>query len=186
MDMRFKRIMAIVMAAVMIITAAMLVSCKKSGSDNGGSDPAETAEEADNRDDSGNSKPEEVDYDPAHSFVAGKCYVLSGMRSEDEEFDEELIKEMFDISDVSEYMKLYFDKTGKVYMSSLLYKNVQEGDFTVEEGYVLMVVDEDMYEIRDEGNGIISTDREEEDGEVFGLTFREVKEAPKELAKYVK
>ena len=183
MDMRFKRIMAIVMAAVMIMAAAMLVSCKKSGSDNGGSDPAEATEETDNKD---NSKKEEVDYDPAHSFVAGKCYVLSGMSSEDEEFDEDLIKEMFDISDVSEYMKLYFDKTGKVYMSSLLYKNVQEGDFTVEEGYVLMVVDEDMYEIRDEGNGIISTDREEEDGEVFGLTFREVKEAPKELAKYVK
>ena len=171
------------MAAVMIMAAAMLVSCKKSGSDNGGSDPAETAEETKNKD---NSKTEEVDYDPAHSFVAGKCYVLSGMSSEDEEFDEDLIKEMFDIKDITEYMKLYFDKTGKVYMSSLLYKDVQEGDFSVEEGYVLMVVDEDMYKIKDEGNGVISTDREEEDGEVFALTFREVKDAPKELAKYVK
>ena len=110
MDMRFRRIMAIVMAAVLIITAAMLVSCKKSGSENGGSDPAETTEETDNKDNSGKSKPEEVDYDPAHSFVAGKCYVLSGMSSEDEEFDEDLIKEMFDIKDITEYMKLYFDK----------------------------------------------------------------------------
>ena len=186
MDMRFKRIMAIIMAAVMIMAAAMLVSCKKSGSDNGGSDPADATEETDNKDGSGNNKAEEIDYDPAHSFVAGKCYVLSGMSSEDEEYDEDLIKEMFDIKDITEYMKLYFDKTGKAYMSSLLYSRVQKGDFTVEEGYVLMVIDEDMYEIKDEGNGVISTERVEEDGEVYALTFREVKEAPKEFAKYIK
>ena len=186
MDMRFKRIMAIIMAAVMIMAAAMLVSCKKSGRDNGGSDPADATEETDNKDGSGNNKAEEIDYDPAHSFVAGKCYVLSGMSSEDEEYDEDLIKEMFDIKDITEYMKLYFDKTGKAYMSSLLYSRVQKGDFTVEEGYVLMVIDEDMYEIKDEGNGVISTERVEEDGEVYALTFREVKEVPEEFAKYVK
>lgn len=186
MDMRFKRIMALIMVAVMVIGAAMLVSCKKSDNGSGGTEPSETSEGTGTQDDSGNGQKEEIDYDPAHSFVAGKCYVLSGMSSEDEEFDEDTIKEIFDISDITEYMKLYFDKTGKAYMSSLLYKKVQEGDFSVEEGYVLMVIDEDMYEIKDEGNGVISTEKVEEDGEVFALTFREAKETPKEFAEYVK
>ena len=186
MDMRSKRILALIMTAVMILSAAMLVSCRKSGDDNGDSKPAEAAE--DNKDsNSGKDKEkEEIDYDPAHAFLAGKCYVLSGMKADDEVYDEELIKEMFDIDDITEYMKLYFDKTGKAYMSSLLYKKVQKGTFSVEEGYVLMVIDDDMYEIREVNSGTITTDKVEEDGDVFTLTFREVKKAPEELAKYVK
>ena len=63
----------------------------------------------------------------AESKLCGKCYVLTGMKSQDEEYDTDLINAIFDIDDPAEYMSVYFKKDGTAYVYSLLY------DFKVKE-----------------------------------------------------
>ncbi len=136
----------------------------------------------------GGKKYNKNDYNTKTAFVAGKCYVFSKMSGEGEEFDDELIKDMFDIKDVTDYMMIYFKKGGNAYVKSVLYgKDVQEGKWGEDkDGFTLLQVGDDGYVFKKHKNGTITTLTEEEDGDEFLITFREAKKTPKALKKYVK
>ena len=164
-DMRYERVIAVILACVMVTSCILLSACGKSG---------------------GNGSNAGKDYDTEKAYVAGKCFVLSGMSSEDEDFDDELIKEMFDIDDLGQYMTIYFEKGGAAYVWSLLYGDkVQKGKWGEKDGVTLMEVQEELYEIEVADDGTISTTSVEEDGEGFLLTFEEPEEVPDVMAKYV-
>ena len=170
--LRFAAVMILIIAMAMTFTA-----CNKSGGTGGNGGSGETTED---------SKPlQKGEYHTEDAYVRGKCFVLAGMSSEDEEFDEDLIKEMFDIDDVAKYMGIYFEKSGKAYVSSLLYDDVEEGKWAERDEITELEVDEDYFEFKKESSGMISTVKVEEDGEEFYLTFREADKVPDELAKYM-
>ncbi len=153
------KVMALIMVVMLVVTAAALTACNKaSGNDSTGQ---------------------------GGSSVAGKCYVLSGMSSEDGPYDEETIKEMFDIDDISEYMAVYFGKDGKARLSSLLYKDeVLENDYK-ENGDNITI---DMEELDDMSftvneDGTLSTIYVDDDND-FPLTMTETDKFPELLKEY--
>lgn len=158
-DSRIKRLIAVLLIAVMTIaSAAVLTSCK----------------EAAGNDDSNFTQSEES--------VAGKCYVLSGMSSDDGEYDEALIKEMFDIDELSEYMSMYFGKDGKVRISSILYgDDVLERSYTEKSNQITIDMEDlDDMAVTRESDGHLSTIYVDED-EHFPLTFKETEDIPELL-----
>ena len=168
MEMRMRnkaaRIAAILI--MIILAAAMITSCGNKKSSDG---PAPEPEKA---------KPAEP--------VAEKCYVLAGMSSDEEEFDEELLKEMFSIDELSEYMAVYFDKEDKVYVSSLVYgKKPVEGNYTQDNEKVsvdLGKVDSMELTVGEDGilTGYIESDNE------FTITLVKTDDIPKPLKSVVK
>ena len=179
MDMRYRKVFAVLMAVLMLVSSAVMLSaCGKSG-DNGGSGSGNSS--------SGNSSSKKKDYDTEKAYVAGKVFVLTGMSYEDEEYDKELIKDMFDIRDLGLYMSVYFEKGGTAYVKSLLYgKDVAEGQWGEKDGVTLLQVEDDLYDIKVNDDGSISTLTNEEDGEGFLITLREPEEVPEYLKEYVK
>lgn len=153
------KVMALIMVVMLVVTAAALTACNKaSGNDSTGQ---------------------------GGSSVAGKCYVLSGMSSEDGPYDEETIKEMFDIDDISEYMAVYFGRDGKARLSSLLYKDeVLENDYK-ENGDNITIDMEDLDDMSFTVNedGTLSTIYVDDDND-FPLTMTETDKFPELLKEY--
>ena len=153
------KVMALIMVVMLVVTAAALTACNKaSGNDSTGQ---------------------------GGSSVAGKCYVLSGMSSEDGPYDEETIKEMFDIDDISEYMAVYFGKDGKARLSSLLYKDeILENDYK-ENGDNITIDMEDLDDMSFTVNedGTLSTIYVDDDND-FPLTMTETDKFPELLKEY--
>ena len=153
------KVMALIMVVMLVVTAAALTACNKaSGNDSTGQ---------------------------GGSSVAGKCYVLSGMSSEDGPYDEETIKEMFDIDDISEYMAVYFGKDGKARLSSLLYKDeILENDYK-ENGDNITTDMEDLDDMSFTVNedGTLSTIYVDDDND-FPLTMTETDKFPELLKEY--
>lgn len=153
------KVMALIMVVMLVVTAAALTACNKaSGNDSTGQ---------------------------GGSSVAGKCYVLSGMSSEDGPYDEETIKEMFDIDDISEYMAVYFGKDGKARLSSLLYKDeVLENNYK-ENGDNITIDMEDLDDMSFTVNedGTLSTIYVDDDND-FPLTMTETDKFPELLKEY--
>ena len=178
MDMRYRRVFAVLMAVLMLVSsAAVLSACGKSGGDGGNGSGSSS---------SGNSS-KKKDYDTEKAYVAGKVFVLTGMSYDDEEYDKELIKDMFDIRDLGLYMSVYFEKGGTAYVKSLLYgKDVVEGQWGEKDGVTLLQVEDDLYDIKVNDDGSISTLTNEEDGEGFLITLHEPEEVPEYLKEYVK
>ena len=180
MDMRYRRLFAGLMAVLMVMSAAFMLAACGSGDDSGSGSGSGSSGGSSG---SGAKK----DYDTEKAYVAGKVFVLDGMSSEDEDFDKELIKEMFDIRDLGLYMSVYFEKGGTAYVKSLLYgDDVVKGDWGNKDGVTLLQVEDDLYEIEENDDGTISTTTNEEDGEGFLITLREPEEVPEYLKEYVK
>lgn len=162
------KILAVLTAVILVAGAALLVSCGKSGSGSGSGaegDKPESQEEE-----------KKIEYEK----VSGNCYVLAGMSSEDEEFDEDLIKDMFGIKGLSEYMTIYFREDGKAKMVFLKYgKKALDGEWEQKDGEVNVKFKEieDMQFTMDE-NGVLSTINVEEDDDEFLLTLSKTEEIP--------
>lgn len=121
----------------------------------------------------------------AESKLCGKCYVLTGMKSQDEEYDTDLINAIFDIDDPAEYMSVYFKKDGTAYVYSLLYDfKVKEMKWIELDGTAYLEFDDGELEFKQEDDGTITTVKAEEDGDEFTLTLSEAEEIPEVLAKY--
>lgn len=159
MKTKMRIVTVLLLMALIIMSAALMTSCKESAS---GNDDEHFAKDK--------------------NSVAGRCYVLSGMSSEEGEYDEALIKEMFDIEELSEYMSIYFGRDGKARISSLLYgDDVLEGEYT-EKGNQITV---DMGKLDDmaitrESDGQLKTVYVDDDG-YFPLTFKETEDIPELL-----
>lgn len=120
------------------------------------------------------------------SKLCGKCYVMTGMKSQDEEYDTDMIKFMFDIDDPAEYMSVYFKDDGTAYVYSLLYKKeVKKMKWIELDGVAYLEFDDNELEFKQEDDGTITTVKTEEDGDEFTLTLNEAEEVPEVLADYV-
>lgn len=123
----------------------------------------------------------------AESDLVGKCYVMTGMASQDETYDEDMIKFMFDIDDPAEYMSVYFEPDGTAYVYSLLYKKeVKKMKWIELDGVAYLEFDEDELELKKEDDGSLTTVKTEEDGDEFTITLSEVDKVPEVLKDYVK
>jgi hypothetical protein len=178
---------------MLAMSCIVLFSCSKpdgngGSSENGsGGNSSESSETSESESGSQDTSDKEDEYDTINAFVAGKCYVLTGMSSEDEEFDEELLEEIYDIKDVASIMSIYFKKGGDAYVSSLFYgKDVVKGSWGEKNGVTKLQVEDDVYDVKvsKDKSSISTTMFQEDDGE-FLLTLKEAKDAPKALAKYV-
>ena len=153
------KVMTLIMAIMLVAAALTLSACNKaSGTENGGK---------------------------TESLVAGKCYVLTEMSSEDGPYDEKTVEEMFDIKDISEYMSVYFGKDGKARLSSVLYKDdVLVNDYSEKGETVTIDMDEleDMtFTVHDDGTlSTVYVDDEDD----FPLTMTETDEFPELLKEY--
>ena len=117
-----------------------------------------------------------------YESVAGNCYVLAGMSSEDEEFDEDLIKEMFSIQDLSDYLTIYFGEDDKVKVAFMNYGDEPvEGTWTEENGVVRIDLGErDVMELNIDESGVLSTVYAEDDDE-FLITLQKTDEIPERV-----
>ena len=162
------KILAVLTAVMLVAGAALLVSCGKSGSGSGSGAEGEKPESQEEE--------KKIEYEK----VSGNCYVLAGMSSEDEEFDADLIKDMFGIKDLSEYMTIYFREDGKAKMVFLKYgKKALDGEWEQKDGEVNVKFKdiEDMQFTMDE-SGVLSTINVEEDDDEFLLTLSKTEEIP--------
>ncbi|MBQ3281769.1 MAG: hypothetical protein IJH41_05135 [Eubacterium sp.] len=165
-----RRGFAILLALAVMITSAvlMLAACGSGGSSSGGG---------------------QEQYNTETAKVTGKCYVFTGMSYEGEEYEEDLLKEIFDINDLAEYMTVYFEKGGAAYVSSLLYDDdVKKGQWGEDpsDGVTVLQIEDDLYEIEVKDDGTLQTYSIEEDGEEYLITLREPEEVPEVLKPYVK
>ncbi len=190
-----RRILAVITAVMLAVSCLMLASCGSSGGEGSGSGSSSESgaiEDAGGSSGSGaggeaggSSGTEEKDYDTENSYVAGKIFVLEGLSSEDEDFDKELIKDMYNTRDITRVMSIYFEKGGAAYVSSLMYGGeVITGGWGEKDGEILMQLGEELFEIEKADDGSISTTMNEEDGEEFMLTLIEAEEPPEALAEY--
>ncbi len=163
------KILAVLTALMLIAGAVLLVSCGKSGSGSGSG--TESGEKPESQEEE-----KKIEYEK----VSGNCYVLAGMSSEDEEFDEDLIKDMFGIKDLSEYMTIYFREDGKAKMVFLKYgKKALDGEWEQKDGEVnVKFKDIDGMQFTMGESGVLSTVNVEEDDDEFLLTLSKTEEIP--------
>lgn len=148
-----------VLLVIALMAAMMLVSC------------------------SGSSEEKKKEEKPAVS-VSGKCYVLAGMSSDEEEFDEDLLKDMLSVQEISEYLSVYFAEDGKAYVQSMLYgADVVEGTWKEDGSGVIVDLDGDLddmsFEIQEDGTAVTLL---EEDEDEFMLTLQPTEDFPAKLA----
>ncbi len=170
---------AVILIALLVCSAAlMLSSCRKSDGGNGGGG---------NGGSSGTSTEEGKIYKTEDAFVAGKCYELTGLKAQDEEYDDDMIKFMYDMDKVADYMHIYFDKSGKAFVLSVIYgKDVVKAIWSYDKDGILLQADADVFEIEDAGNGTITTVQNDEDGDIYTLTLKETDDIPDQFKQYVK
>ena len=162
------KITALIAIVMIIASAFLLAGCGQKAAEPGNTEPG-----------TGNESQEEekkIEYES----VSGNCYVLMGMSSDEEEFDEDLLKEMFGIKDLSEYMTIYFGEDGKAKMVFLKYgKKAISGDWEQKDGEVnvnFSGIDEITFTMDE--SGILSAVNIEEDGDEFMLTLSKTEDIP--------
>lgn len=118
-----------------------------------------------------------------YESVSGKCYVFAGMSADDEEYDEELLKEMFRIQDLSEYLTIKFEEDGTAKVAFLLYGDKAVlGKWTEKNGQINIDLGKlDNMNLTMDENGILSTVYAEDDDE-FLITLQKTEDIPDTVA----
>ena len=118
-----------------------------------------------------------------YESVSGKCYVFAGMSSEDEEFDEALLKEMFRIQDLSEYLTIMFEEDGTAKVAFMLYGDkAVEGKWTEKNGQINIDLGKlDNMNLSMDEDGVLSTVYAEDDDEFF-ITLQKTDDIPDSVA----
>ena len=157
-NMKCFRVMAVLAALLLIVSAVSLTACKK--------------------------KETEGEKPVTYESVAGKCYVFSGMSADDEEYDEDLLKEMFDIDDLSEYLAIKFGEDDKALLHAMTYGDEPvECVWSEEDGKV----DIDMGQLGEMTlsmgqDGVLSTVMIEDDDEEFLIKLVKTDDVPEVLS----
>lgn len=118
-----------------------------------------------------------------YESVSGKCYVFAGMSCDDEEYDEDLLKEMFRIQDLSEYLTIMFEKDGTAKVAFMLYGDkAVKGEWTESNGIVRIDLGKlDGMDLEMDKDGMLTTVYAEDDDE-FLITLRKTDDIPETVA----
>ena len=160
----WKPIAFTIMILMLAMSLAMTGCGKAAQTENGQGEPAEEAEKA---------KPS----------VADTCYILIGMSADGEEYNEEMVKDLFGVKEVSEYISVYFAADGRAFVKSMLYgEEVIEGTWKQVGGRVSVDLgDLDWLDFDMTDDGALQTVMDSDDDE-FLLTLNKTEDFPEGLA----